>query len=274
MGIRAANSAERALGVLHALARADDALSAHELADVCAIPRSSLYQLLNVMRQHRFVDYQPTDRTWSLDVGVLEIGAAYLRSGGLQQKSWRHLVRLTTTTGYTSHLAILDGPEVVYLAKREPSGGGIRLVTEVGTRLPARTTAVGKAILAHLTPSELTVLHGPGAAGGVLEPARFHELVRELHVVRRDGYAEDRGQVTPGITCVAAPVITTDGRVVAAIGVSYVAAMHDEHAHATTVAEVRAAAQELSNDFTHGAKPAPAESSMPPTPSELTAQTR
>lgn len=249
MGVGTAKSAERAFEVLHILARAGTALSALELADRCSIPRSSVYQLLNVMREHRFVDYDGAERVWSLDVGVLEISAAYLRSGGLQQKSWRHLVRLTSSTGYTSHLAILDGPEVVYLAKREPSGGGIRLVTEVGTRLPARSTAVGKAILAYLTPSELSLLHEPGAGDDVMEPARFHDLVRELHTVRRDGYAEDRGNVTAGITCVAAPVTATDGRVIAAIGVSYVAAVYDEVSHAATVLAVRETAESLSADF-------------------------
>lgn len=273
--IRAARSVDRALEVLHALARAGGALSAQELAQACSIPRSSVYQLLNVMREHRFIGYDRTQRAWSLDVGVLEIGAAYLRSGGLQQKSWRHLMRLTTATGFTSHLAILDGPEVVYLAKRELSGGGIRLVTEVGTRLPARSTAVGKSILAHLTPAELSLLHGPGAAGGVLEPAEFHELVRELHAVRRDGYAEDLGHVTPGITCVAAPVIATDGRVIAALGVSYVAATaHDQATHATTVAEVRGAAEELSHDFAQAAQHVPPETHPSPAPQELTAHTR
>lgn len=274
VSIGAAKSADRAFEVLRALARAGTALSALELAEVCSIPRSSVYQLLNVMREHRFVAYTPAERAWSLDVGVLEIGAAYLRSGGLQQKSWRHLIRLTTTTGYTSHLAILDGPEVVYLAKREPSGGGIRLVTEVGTRLPARSTAVGKAILAHLTPSELSLLHDPGAGDDVMEPARFHDLVRELHTIRRDGYAEDRGQVTSGIMCVAAPVTATDGHVIAAIGVSYVAAVHDESGHASTVLAVRKAAQALSGDFAHAADEGPPAVHTSSNRSELSAQGR
>lgn len=257
MSTERAKSAGRALVVLQELARAGTAMSAHELADACAIPRSSVYQLLGVMREHRFVDYQSAERSWSLGVGVLELGSAYLRSGGLQQRSRPHLVRLTTATGHTSHLAVLDGPEVVYLAKREPTGGGIRLVTEVGTRLPAHATAVGKAILAHLAPRELAIMYGPDVVGDALEPVRLHDLVRELHAVRRNGYAEDHGQITPGISCVASPVQAADGRVLASVGVSYVSATQDEKKHAATVAEVRKTAAELSRAFAHVAEPGP-----------------
>lgn len=246
MGVERARSAGRAFEVLRLLARSREPLSAQELADSCGIPRSSSYQLLSVMRDHRLVEYKSDERSWSLGIGVLELGAAYLRGGGLQQRSQQQLTRLTAATGHTSHLAVLDGSEVVYLAKREPDAGGIRLVTEVGTRLAADRTAVGKAILAQLAPQELAAAHGPGAADEPPARYRFQELVRELHLIRGQGYAEDDGQITPGISCVAAPVLGADGVVVAAVGVSYVTVSQDDTGRRATISQVQQVAQELS----------------------------
>jgi DNA-binding IclR family transcriptional regulator len=245
VGTTAAKSAGRALDVLQVLARAGAAMTANDIALACGIPKSSAYELLKVMQDRRFVEYTPGPRTWSLDVATLEVAAAYRRSGVLQRKSWIHLARLTEETGHTSHLAVLDGPEVVYLAKREPVGGAIRLVTEVGTRLPARQTAVGKAILSHLASDELEVLFGATAEADRV-PA-CEPLLAELCDVRRRGFAEDIGGVTAGITCVAAPVFSSDAKVIAAVGVSYVSATQDAVGHAETT---RLTLQ-IARDLTH-----------------------
>jgi DNA-binding IclR family transcriptional regulator len=256
MSSTAAKSAARALDVLQALARTGTPMSAHDIAAACAIPKSSAYELLKVMQTRRFVEYSPASRRWSLDVATLEIASAYRRSGALQQKCWAHLAKLTEQTGHTSHLAVLDGPEVLYLAKREPAGGGIHLVTEVGTRLPAQDTAVGRAILAHLERDELAHALVPEVVAPLNDrtSARW-ELLDALPKVRARGVAEDIGGVTPGITCVAAPVFGHDGRVVAAVGVSYVSATEDAAGHRSVERVTREAAHDLTQQLsrpTHG----------------------
>lgn len=271
MSSTAAKSAARALHVLQALARAGGAMTAHDIAAACAIPKSSAYELLKVMQTQRFVEYSPVSRSWSLDVATLEIASAFQRSGALQQKSGMHLARLTEQTGHTSHLAVLDGPEVLYLAKREPAGGGIRLVTRVGTRLVAQETAVGRAILAHLSPEELSQVLLPGVAAHGERPGRVRRALDQvLTDVRTHGFAEDIGGVTPGITCVAAPVLGHDGRVVAAVGVSYVSATEDAAGHQSVGRLTRAAALDLTERLgrpaqDHDPETTPAQSVPSPT---------
>lgn len=253
MSSTAAKSAARALDVLRALASAGSAMTANEIASACAIPKSSAYELLKVMQTRRFVGYSPASRSWSLDVATLEIASAFWRSGALQQKCWAYLARLTERTGHTSHLAVLDGPEVLYLAKREPAGGGIRLVTEVGTRLAAQDTAVGKAILAHLESDDLAqALSAQSAAPGT-DRAR-QALLDGLPKVRAQGFADDIGGVTPGITCIAAPVFGPDGRVVAAVGVSYVSATEDAAGHQGVAQATREAARDLAEQLSRPAQ--------------------
>jgi DNA-binding IclR family transcriptional regulator len=92
---------------------------------------------------------------------------------------------------------------VVYLVKHDPPGIGIQLASALGARLPARTTAVGKAQLAFAAKT--------GAAGSGAD---------ELRDVRERCYAVDEGQTAAGIRCVAAPVFDTRS-CCGAIGVSY-----------------------------------------------------
>src|SRR5260370_13996877 len=96
----------------------------------------------------------------------------------------------------TSHFAVLEGDEVVYLAKQAPPGTGVRLASSLGARLSAWTTAVGKAQLAF----------GDERAGP--EAARAAGALEE---VRRRGYAVDEGTTAAGIRCVAAPVFGAGG---------------------------------------------------------------
>src|SRR5919206_5025319 len=129
------------------------------IARECNIPKSSAHHLLNVMRARNFVTYYESERAWGLGVAVFEIGSAYLRSGPLQRLGRHLLAELTARIGDTSHLAMLHGTEVFYIDKEQPAGSVAKLVTEIGVRLPAHLTAVGRAILAALPAAQIRALY-------------------------------------------------------------------------------------------------------------------
>ena len=153
-------SAERALDVLELLARHARPVPTMTIARECGIPKSSAHHLLNVMRARHYVTYYEVERAWGLGVSVFEVGSAYLRSGPLQRLGRHLLVELTRELEETSHLAILHGTEVLYLDKEQPLRPGAKLVSEVGVRLPAHLTAVGRAILAALPEAQVRALYG------------------------------------------------------------------------------------------------------------------
>ncbi|HEX5511980.1 MAG TPA: IclR family transcriptional regulator C-terminal domain-containing protein, partial [Actinomycetales bacterium] len=127
---------------------------------------------------------------------------------------------LTRALNITSHFAILDGADAVYLCKEDPPGLGVQLASSVGARLPSHLTAVGKACLAWLARDEVAdhvVLSKAGQRHG---ETSLKELGAELDQVRERGYAFDDGEAALGIQCVAAPVFDTTG-CRGAIGVSY-----------------------------------------------------
>jgi DNA-binding IclR family transcriptional regulator len=214
------------LDVLELLAREPRPVPTMTIARECGIPKSSAHQLLNVMRARGCVTYHERERTWGLGVAMFRIGASYLRSGPLQRLGRQLLEELTERTGETSHLAVLRGTDVLYVDKEQPVGDGTSLVTEVGVRLPAHLTAVGRAILAELPPAQLASLYGDGplARRTARGPRTLRALRRELREVSMRGYALDREMVTPGISCLAAPVFDHEGVPVAAIGVTFLSA--------------------------------------------------
>ena len=218
-------SAQRVLDVLDLLARHTRPVPTMTIARECGIPKSSAHHLLNVMRERHFVTYYDTERAWGLGVALFEIGSAYLRSGPVQRLGRHLLVELTERTGATSHLAMLHGTEVLYIDKEQPTGT-VGLVTEIGIRLPAHLTAVGRAVLAELPEAHVRALFAnqPLVNRTGRGPTSVAALLRDLVEVRARGVAVDEEMVTPGITCVAAPVFSYEGVPAAAVGITFVSA--------------------------------------------------
>lgn len=241
-------SAERVLQVLLLLGRNNTALSTQQIAQACNIPKSSAHHLLNVMSSKGFLTYDARERCWRPGPSNLEVGRAYLRSDPLQTEARNVMRELSEAVDATSHLAVLDGADVLYLRKTEPSKNAIRLVTETGMRLPAHVTSVGLAILARLADSEIAerFKSGEWARRSESGPKSLDELMTILKKVRRDGFARDNGMVTPGIACIASAVVNGEGAPVASIGITYVAAQMKGPQAVSASNAVRIAAEKLS----------------------------
>jgi len=131
------------------------------------------------------------------------------------------LEKLTGATGEYSHFAIRSGEQIVVVAKT--AGTGIfQMVDRTGAVRPAHATALGKVLLAALSPSQLE---------RYLASCELHKftaktisekdaLLREIEEVRRKGLAFDDGEFDPEARCVAVPVRDFTGRVAGAIGMS------------------------------------------------------
>ena len=117
---------------------------------------------------------------------------------------------LAEAFGETAHYAVLDGDEVVYRAKRDPSEGAIRLTSTVGGRNPAVRTGVGKMLLAWRFPDAASA--AAWADGQELlarTPTSItdpHALADALVRARADGFSVDDQENEPGVNCVALPV--------------------------------------------------------------------
>lgn len=214
-------SAARVLDILELLARSDNPLTLSEVSGTLSLPKSSTYLLLQTLARRGYVESASGVGTFRLGMRVMELAGAYSSKADLLQQFRPVARQLVAACEETVQLAVLDGVEVVYLAK-EDGTRPVRLVSHVGKRLPAHATALGKVLLAALPDSELAarLSHGPLAQMTPWTIVTFDHLMRELAQVRALGYAVDREEVVEDLYCFAAPVHNQGGRVIAAISVS------------------------------------------------------
>ncbi len=224
-----APAAGQALALLTLLARHAEPMPAAAVARDLALPRSSVYHLLAVLREQGFVVHLPEERRYGLGVAAFELGSAYTRQAPLQRVARPVLHRLVDASSHSAHLAVLHGRDVLYViedrATRRPP-----LVTDVGVRLPAQLTASGLAMLAALPRQQVRALfpsrdafvqRHERAATGSTGPRSLPELRSRLLEVRQRGFAVENGSVTPGFASVAAAAMDHNGHPVAGIAVTY-----------------------------------------------------
>lgn len=197
-------SADRALRLIELLGRRSPRRFT-DLADELAIPKGSLHALIAALAGSGWVVVE-RERGVSLGYRAHALVTTPPDLADLVQLADVSLTRLRDDIGETSHLATLDGRETLYLASRYSEHAlGVRF--HPGRRLPAQLTALGKAMLATLPEDAMaaampTEYPTPTAASIADERA----LRSQLADVRARGYAEDRGESTTGVFCVAVAV--------------------------------------------------------------------
>ncbi|QFU92490.1 IclR family transcriptional regulator [Amycolatopsis sp. YIM 10] len=192
---------ERMTLILDLFERPQTRLTLEEVARRTRLPRSTAHRILEQLARvrwlnHTTVGYRLGER--SLGLGGREIGHSALRAAAAPK-----LHELAVRTELVVHLAVLDGTEVYYLDK---IGGrsAVDVPSRVGARAPAHCTALGKAMLAWLTPELVDAEYRDGV--GRRTPHSIGELGtlhRDLCRVRdRNGVAFERGECFPSIACV------------------------------------------------------------------------
>lgn len=246
-------SARRTLEILELLTRVERPLTFTAIAEMLGYPRSSLHGLLRTLEQRGWIEAGgPDRREYTLGVRAWEAGHSYRRALSLAERGRPYMERIRDELNETVQMAVLDGRWNVYVAKVEGSQR-LALQSEVGRRLEAHATGLGKALLSGLSGAELDRL-----LDGV-ELERFtpttltggDALRHELDRIRRRGIAVDREEHTPGVRCIAAPVRDDGGGVVAAISVSIPTVRWSAATRARAEALVAGAAGELSAALGH-----------------------
>jgi IclR family transcriptional regulator, pca regulon regulatory protein len=160
-------------------------------------------------------------RNFLLRPKVLELGAAYLDSMSIEQLTGTYLEDLAQRTGDSASLTVLDGFDIVYIA-RASVRTLLRLEAHIGSRLPAYPTSMGRVLLSGLSAQSLddyltNVVLTPLTEQTVVDHARLGELIAET---RRLGYAAVEDELAYGVVAVAVPVCDSQGRIVAALNCS------------------------------------------------------
>lgn len=197
-------SVDRTFGLLEALADSDHPLGVSELAGGSGLPFATVHRLLRTLVDLGYVR-QDASHTYSLGSGLVRLGRR--AANGLAARSRPLLEETATELGESVNLATLEGDRVVYLV-HVPGSRSMRMFTEVGSRVAAHSTGVGKAMLAQL-PADVTqaLLHRTGMPPAteftITDPGDF---VAALRTISRQGYAVDEQEQELGVRCVAVAV--------------------------------------------------------------------
>jgi IclR family transcriptional regulator, acetate operon repressor len=208
----------RAFTLLTTFRQGDGELSLAELVRRTGIAKPTAHRILGELADWGVVER--TERGVRLGLRLFELGQLVPRQRDLLEVAAPFLADLFEATRETVHLAVPDGTDVVYVQKLTVSGSP-EIPSRLGGRMPAYCTGVGKALLAFGPPERLAAVLAAGLPRRTPRTVIAPGLLRsELETIRKRGIAEEHEESAPGIACVAAPVLGTDGLAVAALSIT------------------------------------------------------
>lgn len=246
-------SLDRAIVVLERLSEMGGATLSDLTEDLGEAP-ATIYRVLFTFEARGIVDFDPVSQTWHVGAGAFQIGSSFLRRTSLVERARPWLRGLMQKTEETANLGIARDGQVLFLSQIE-THHNIRAFFPPGAMSPMHASGIGKALLAHLPDREVA---------GIL---RRHKLVRftentlvsaealaaDLAATRKRGYAFDAEEKNLGMRCIAAPVFDLHGEAVAGLSISGPSARIPDSRVAELGAEVRQAAEGLTEALGGGA---------------------
>ncbi len=216
---------ERALSVLRAFSRERPDMSVAEMTRRLDLPRTIVIRLLNTLEEAGYVERVADTFHYRIGLAALELGALYLADNPLIAKAADVLDDLARQTGYTAYLGALDHGDAVILALREGQHP-VRFVWSIGDRLPATTTAFGKAMLMRMDAQQVDELLGDNSDDqltGLTDRSikTRMELIRQLDRAKEQGWIAAQDESYPGVSAVGAAIVNADGSPVAGVSISF-----------------------------------------------------
>lgn len=215
------SSIDRALRILMILGEREEPMRISEISRKLAIDKSTAYRIVSTLKGQGFVEQDVESRKYILGIKVIEIAGLKLRSIKLLSVAKPISKELVQKTREATHLAVLVEGEIMYLDS-EQSSGVLNINTQVGSRAPLHSSAVGKCLLAALPDDEIDrILAIKGLARytdrTIINFADFHHDIEET---RDRGWAMDDEETYLGVRCIAAAIYDHRGIVVASMGIS------------------------------------------------------
>lgn len=212
---------ERALAMLEAVAQEPEGLSNADISRKLQMPKSSASYILRTLEKQGYLNRDGSSGKYRVGLKILSLSRGALSGIDVREVALPIMRHLVEQTNLTCHLAILDGPEAVYIEKVEPTGF-IRMDTWVGRRMRVHATSVGKALVAHIPQERLEAIisERPMEKRTPKTITTLPKLMKDLERVRTQGFAVDDEENNMGARCVGAPVFNQSGMIEASIGLS------------------------------------------------------
>lgn len=211
----------KALAVLEMVAEQGRPVRFNDLLPQSPFPKTTLYRLLQTLTNQDMLSYDARLQTYRPGIRLVRLAHAAWRQSSLAPIARPVLDRLSADVGEAIHLAQLQQGQVLYVDKRD-ARRPLDLFSQAGKIGPGYCTGVGKAMMAFLDPEarERAVAQQSWFRHTPNTLTTPEALRAELDAVRAEGVAFDREEHEPGIICIAAPLLTSTGRVLGALSIT------------------------------------------------------
>jgi len=211
----------RGLQLLKQFTAQDKVLTGAELSRRLSLPRASVFRMLQTLEHEGFVERVDDSSGYKLALGILRLGFEYLASLELTEHGKPVVERLRDESGFAAHLVVRDAREVVFVHKAPGVNASFHSI-QVGARLPAHATVLGRVLLADLNLEALRLLYPEKELESYTAktPKNVEELKRIIDQEKAQGYGLSQGGFESGISTLAAPVFDDQRRVIAALSIT------------------------------------------------------
>ncbi len=214
------SSVAMAVRLLKSFSEGEAEIGVTSLSRRLGVAKSTVYRLASTLVSEGLLEQNPETERYRLGMSLFALGALVRQRMNVATDARPFLFHLREATGETVHLAILEGPDIVFVLNLE-SNHAIRMRADLGARKPAFCTAEGRAMLAFQPADAVNDVLGPGLVPRtpktIIDAGQIHAALDE---VRALGFATEDEQSELGMRSVAAPIRNANGRVVAAIGLA------------------------------------------------------
>jgi len=239
-------SIERAFNVLRSLASGPAGVT--EIADRIGLPKSTVSRLLSTLEELGAVEQVSAGGEYRVGWTMIELAAAARPGRSLISLVRPHLAELSRLTGEAAGISIPDGHDMLYLDQLTPDSE-LQVRDWTGHRIPMYAVPSGHVVLAADDEAARRVAAGEMTAFTSHTLTEGAALMQRLQLVHSDGYAWALEEFAVGLNSVAAPLCTSDGRVVASLHVYGPASRFPGERGAAAVGEiVKAAASKIRID--------------------------
>ncbi len=241
-------SVAKAIRLIDYFAEARRPLSLQELAQFSGMPKSTVHGLLAPLRESGYIS-QGADGKYHLGIRLFELGSIVSASWNIVPLARPHLQNIAIQTGQSVQLSIIDKGEVLIVDYAD-TNSSLRVVTEVGDRLPVHSTAAGKAMLAYLPRVQLeSMFKGELISFTPHTICTLEGMMAEIEKIRAEGVAVEDGEHRIGLRAAAAPLFNIYGEPRYALGVIGMFRRTSSEAFLAAKALVKEAAEQISKDM-------------------------
>lgn len=243
---------QRGLDLLGQFSRHTPELTGADLARQLDLPRASVFRILHTLEKAGFVERVGDSSNYKLSIGVLRLGFEYLASMELTEHGRPVIEALRDASGYSAHLVVRDQRDVVFVSKATGRSALFHSI-QVGARLPAHATVLGRLLLSDLDMAGLAQLYPETTlqAHTPRTPTTIAQLKALIDVDRANGYGISQGGFETGISTIAAPVFNDAHEVVAAVSITVPAQQLVAAQTDILVPQVKQAAAQLTQRISH-----------------------